>query len=60
MTDGRFYYSADGKIMKSFGADDSDALGLLRNYLNIEFLTQVSAIRSVFIIRWKLLNNVLK
>ena len=39
MTDGRFYYSADGKIMKSFGADDSDALGLLRNYLNIEFVS---------------------
>ena len=30
MTDGKFYYSAEGKIFKSFGADDSDALGFVR------------------------------
>jgi len=39
MTDGRFYYTKDGKMMKSFGADDSDALGLLKNYMNIEFIS---------------------
>ncbi len=39
MTDGRFYYSKDGKVMKSFGADDADALGLLRKYINIEFIS---------------------
>ena len=26
MTDGKFYYSVDGKILKAFGADDHDAL----------------------------------
>ena len=39
MTDGKFYYSADGKIFKSFGADDSDALGLLNKYIKINFIT---------------------
>ena len=39
MTDGSFYYSKDGKVMKSFGADDSDALGLLNKFINIEFIS---------------------
>jgi 3-deoxy-D-manno-octulosonate 8-phosphate phosphatase (KDO 8-P phosphatase) len=39
MTDGRFYYTAEGKFMKSFGPDDSDALSLLRNYVNILFVS---------------------
>jgi 3-deoxy-D-manno-octulosonate 8-phosphate phosphatase (KDO 8-P phosphatase) len=39
LTDGGFYYSADGKIMKKFGADDNDALSLLRPYLEIIFVT---------------------
>ena len=39
MTDGRFYYTKDGKMMKSFGADDSDALGLLSKYINVEFVS---------------------
>tara|TARA_B110000483_G_scaffold242065_1_gene326701 strand:- start:3575 stop:4093 length:519 start_codon:yes stop_codon:yes gene_type:complete len=39
MTDGSFYYSKDGKIMKSFGPDDSDALNLLKKYINIEFIS---------------------
>ncbi|ABL02614.1 putative 3-deoxy-D-manno-octulosonate 8-phosphate phosphatase [Candidatus Ruthia magnifica str. Cm (Calyptogena magnifica)] len=39
MTDGRFYYSSDGKIMKVFGADDNDALSLLEPYLDIHFVT---------------------
>jgi len=39
MTDGRFYYSSEGKVMKSFGADDSDALGLLKKHLEIRFIT---------------------
>ena len=39
MTDGKFYYSAEGKIFKSFGADDSDALGLLNKYIKINFIT---------------------
>ena len=39
MTDGKFYYSEEGKIIKSFGADDSDALNLLSNFMNIEFIS---------------------
>ncbi len=39
MTDGRFYYSSEGKIMKSFGADDADALALLKKYIEIRFIS---------------------
>lgn len=39
LTDGTFYYSADGKIMKKFGPDDNDALSLLRPYMEIVFVT---------------------
>lgn len=39
LTDGTFYYSADGKVMKKFGADDNDALSLLKPYMEIIFVT---------------------
>lgn len=39
LTDGQFYYTAEGKVMKSFGPDDGDALLLLKPYLNICFVT---------------------
>ena len=39
LTDGGFYYSADGKVLKKFGADDNDALSLLKPYLEIIFIT---------------------
>ena len=39
LTDGGFYYSSVGKIMKKFGADDNDALSLLRPYMDIIFVT---------------------
>ena len=39
MTDGKFYYSVDGKILKAFGADDHDALSILKKYMNIIFVT---------------------
>ena len=39
MTDGKFYYSQEGKILKAFGADDSDALALLSKYIKINFIT---------------------
>tara|TARA_B110000858_G_C17764433_1_gene456239 strand:+ start:495 stop:1016 length:522 start_codon:yes stop_codon:yes gene_type:complete len=39
MTDGKFYYSNKGKVMKVFGADDNDALSLLKEYINIRFIT---------------------
>lgn len=39
MTDGRFYYTAEGKVMKAFGSDDADALSILRPRMNIVFVT---------------------
>lgn len=39
LTDGTFYYSSDGKFMKKFGADDNDALSLLKPYIDIVFVT---------------------
>ena len=39
LTDGGFYYSSEGKVMKKFGADDSDALSLLKPYIEIVFVT---------------------
>ena len=39
LASGNFYYSADGKVMKVFGPDDNDALSLLKNYIDISFVT---------------------
>lgn len=39
LTDGKFYYSEKGKIFKCFGADDSDALKLIKENLNVHFVT---------------------
>jgi 3-deoxy-D-manno-octulosonate 8-phosphate phosphatase (KDO 8-P phosphatase) len=39
MTNGQFFYTANGKEMKVFGADDNDGLSLLKNYLEIRFVT---------------------
>ncbi len=39
MTTGGFYYTSEGKYMKQFGPDDNDGLSLLRNYLDIRFIT---------------------
>lgn len=39
LTDGGFYYSTEGKVLKKFGADDNDALSLLRPYMEIIFVT---------------------
>lgn len=38
-TDGKFYYTAEGKVMKAFGPDDHDALLLLKPHLNICIVT---------------------
>lgn len=34
-TDGKFYYTVDGKVMKKFGPEDNDALSLLKGRLHI-------------------------
>lgn len=39
LTDGKFHYTAKGKVMKVFGPDDADALLLLKPHLNICFVT---------------------
>ena len=41
MTTGRFFYSEEnGKFLKEFGSDDSDAISLLKPYIkNIQFVT---------------------
>jgi len=39
LTDGRYYYTEKGKIMKAFGADDNDALKMLRGKIEISFVT---------------------
>jgi 3-deoxy-D-manno-octulosonate 8-phosphate phosphatase (KDO 8-P phosphatase) len=39
MTNGQFFYSSEGKIMKVFGADDNDGLSLLKPHLEIRFVT---------------------
>jgi 3-deoxy-D-manno-octulosonate 8-phosphate phosphatase (KDO 8-P phosphatase) len=35
LTDGKFHYSSKGKIIKVFGPDDSDALSIAKQRLNI-------------------------
>ena len=39
MTTGQFAYTANGKPMKIFGPDDNDALSLLKNLIEIRFVT---------------------
>lgn len=39
MTDGRYYYTTEGKVMKTFGPDDHDALLLLKSHVHICFVT---------------------
>lgn len=34
-TDGTFYYTKNGKVMKKYGPDDSDGLFILKNFINI-------------------------
>ncbi len=39
LTDGCFYYSQEGKILKKFGPDDNDALKLLEPFIEIRFVS---------------------
>ena len=39
MTNGQFVYSRNGKIQKIFGPDDHDGLSLLREFIEIRFVT---------------------
>lgn len=39
LTDGKFIYSEKGKILKTFGAEDSDILNLIKYKIKIKFIT---------------------
>lgn len=39
LTTGHFVYSAEGKLFKIFGPDDNDALSLLKQFIEIRFIT---------------------
>jgi 3-deoxy-D-manno-octulosonate 8-phosphate phosphatase (KDO 8-P phosphatase) len=39
LTTGQFLYTAEGKAMKVFGADDNDGLSLLLPWLSVRFVT---------------------
>lgn len=39
MTDGKFLYSKNGKEYKTFGPDDSDALNIVKDIINIHFVS---------------------
>lgn len=38
-TDGSFYYTSEGKVMKKFGPEDNDALSLLSKWIHIEAIS---------------------
>ena len=38
-TDGKFYYTEDGKYMKVFGADDHDCINVLKQFMTIHVVT---------------------
>src|SRR3990167_8458338 len=38
-TDGKFYYTIDGKVMKKFGPEDNDALSLLKDKLHLHAIS---------------------
>lgn len=39
LTDGKMYYTKDGKFMKAFSVDDSDALKWTKKFINIIIVT---------------------
>ncbi len=39
LTDGKFYYSEEGKVLKAFGPDDNEAIKLLLEFSMVEVIT---------------------
>ena len=39
MTTGQFFYTKEGKFGKIFGPDDHDALSLIKEFLEVRFIT---------------------
>ena len=52
LTDGSFYYSEKGKMLKKFGAHDNDGIKLLKPFFNVSLITadvkgfQISKLRA--------------
>lgn len=38
-TDGKFYYTTEGKIMKKYGPDDADAISLIKDKMHIHVIS---------------------
>lgn len=38
-TDGKFYYTTEGKVMKQYGPDDADAISLIRDTMHIHVIS---------------------
>ena len=54
MTTGKFLYTEEGKVMKIFGPDDNDGLGLLKPHMEIRFVTGEPPQRSKrFFVKWR-------
>ena len=43
LTDGKFYYTQEGKTLKAFSVDDHDALKYIANFLSIHVITADSS-----------------
>ena len=39
LTTGHFIYTSEGKKMKIFGPDDNDAISLLKEFIDIRFIS---------------------
>lgn len=39
LTDGKFYYTKEGKCLKAFGVDDHDCLNILKQFVHVEVVT---------------------
>ena len=38
-TDGKFHYTTEGKVFKTYGDADNDALSLIKKYLHVEMIS---------------------
>ena len=54
LTDGTFFYSEEGKIMKKFGPHDADGLKLISDLIKVEF---ISADKRGFLISERRVND---
>ena len=43
LTDGKFAYSSDGKVLKHFGVDDHDGIKLVQKFLDVHIISADSS-----------------